>query len=105
MKTISRMIQALHYGVRSWLRPFGVLAAAALPGCGELQPVAGYDPIIDPAQLYTSLTLNYGAVNLSTAPGYDTVRLVATPRNVLGMPMTVAASPTFTSCDTASVKV
>ena len=54
-------------------------------GCGDMQPVAPADaPITDPAQLYRRLIIDYPAVNLSTAAGYNTAQLTALPHDAAG---------------------
>lgn len=79
--------------------------AAALVGCGDIQPVAPYSPITDPAALFVSLTLDHGAINLSTAAPYNELQLTATPRNGNGAPMEGLPAPTFRSTDTTKVWV
>jgi len=94
------------------LRPFSggmlcvfALGVLALGGCGDLQPVATFEPETDGAKLYGSLTLNHRAINLSTAAPYDTIRLTATPRNLRGEPLEGLPAPTFRSSDTVAVWV
>jgi len=82
-----------------------VLGVLALGGCGDLQPVATFEPETDPAALYGSLTLDHRAINLSTEAPYDTIQLTATPRNMKGEPLEGLPAPTFRSSDTASVWV
>jgi hypothetical protein len=65
---------------------------AGLAGCGTGETAA---PVIDPWKALSRLTLNYRAANLSTAAPYDTVRLVATPRDSLGNPIAGLPTPTF----------
>src|SRR5689334_3667472 len=80
------------------------LLLLGLAGCGGLEPVAPYNGIItDPANFFQSLTLNYRAIVLSTAPGHNTFQLTATPRNALGQPMEGLPTPTFRASDTNSV--
>ena len=82
-----------------------ILTTAVLAGCGGLEPVAPYSPITDPAKLFMSLSIDHGAVNLSTAAPYDQLQLTATPRASGGVPMTGLAAPTFRSSDTTKVWV
>lgn len=99
--------------VELWMRPtssaFGralisLGLAGGLVGCGTIEPVSPADPpITDPTQLYRQLTLNYPAVNLSTAPGYNTVQLRATPRDAQGNPMVGPSVLTFRTLDTTKV--
>ena len=81
------------------------LALLSLAGCSGLEPVEPYAPITDPAGLFMALTLDYGAVNLSVAPPYDTDRLTATPRDAKGDPFPGLPAPTFRSSDTTKVWV
>jgi len=81
------------------------LVAGGLSGCSGLEPVARYEPITDPTQLYTSLVLNHRAITLSTVPGYDTFQLTATPLDASGAPVTELSAPTFTSSDTTNLWV
>jgi hypothetical protein len=77
----------------------------ALAGCGGLEPVKTYDPIIDPELLFMSLTLDHDALNLSTVAPYNSIQLTATPRNASGLPMSGLPAPTFRSSDTTRVWV
>lgn len=86
--------------IGAWL-----LTATLLAGCGGLEPVAPYSPITDPAALFMSLTLDHGAINLSTATPYDEQQLTATPRDANGAPMSGLPAPTFRSSDTTKVWV
>jgi hypothetical protein len=79
-----------------------VLVVAA---CGGYDAPTIYEPITDPAQLYVALTLDHGAINLSTAAPYNTLQLTATPRNALGQPLTGFAAPTFRSTQPLRVRV
>jgi len=75
-----------------------VALAGGLAGCSGLDPVATYEQLTDPAQLFMALTLDHPAVNLSTdatVPSYNTLQLTATPRNALGRPLTGLPAPTF----------
>jgi hypothetical protein len=86
--------------ISAWL-----LTAALLAGCGSLEPVAPYSPTTDPSALFMSLTLDHGAINLSTAAPYNELKLTATPRDANGMPMPGLPAPTFRSSDTTKVWV
>lgn len=79
--------------------------AVTLVGCGDIQPVEPYSPITDPTTLFMSLTLDHGAINLSTAAPYDELQLTATPRDAAGTPMTTLGAPTFRSSDTTKLWV
>jgi hypothetical protein len=67
--------------------------------------VVPFEPETDPSRLLLALTLNHRAINLATVEPYDTFRLVATPRNALGEPLTGLPAPTFRSTDTTAVWV
>ena len=82
-----------------------LLAAIALAGCGDIQPVEPYSPITDPAALFMSLTLDHGAINLSTTAPYDELQITATPRDGNGAAMEGLAAPTIRSSDTTKVWV
>ena len=82
-----------------------LVATVVLAGCGGLEPVAPYSPITDPTAMFMSLTLDHGAVNLSTAAPYDELQLTATPRDAAGTPMAGLPAPTFWSSDTTAVWV
>lgn len=83
----------------------GLALVLGLAGCNELQPITPFEMTTDPARLYASLTLDHGAVNLSTAPPHNTLRLTATPRNGYGDPIEGLPAPTFRSTDTTRVWV
>lgn len=51
----------------------------------------------EPSQLYWDLQLNHRAVTLSTRAPYDTLTLVATPRNIAQEPLTGLSAPRYTS--------
>ena len=82
-----------------------LVTTVVVAGCGGLEPVAPYTPITDPAALFMALTIDHGAVNLSTAAPYDEFKLTATPRDALGAPMAGMPAATFRSNDTTSVWV
>jgi hypothetical protein len=82
-----------------------LFTAALLVGCGSLEAVAPYSPTTDPAALFMSLTLDHGAINLSTAAPYDELHLTATPRDASGSAMYGLPAPSFSSSDTTTVWV
>lgn len=53
------------------------------------------------SQLYMQLTLNHHAITLATVAPYDTITLIATPRNADGAPLPATARPTFATSDTS----
>ncbi len=63
-------------------------------GCGSEQTIPEPMP---PNELYWNLALNHRAVALSTTAPYDTLTLVATPRNALGESLRGTAMPTYLS--------
>lgn len=83
----------------------GAVGMALLAGCGELSSPEIFEPETDAAKLYGSLTLDHRAINLSTVAPYDTFRIAATPRNMLGEPLAGLPEPTFHSSDTVAVWV
>ncbi len=58
----------------------GILSG--LQGCGDPSEPTTF--LQTPRDLFSSLKLNYRAINLAMVAPYDTVTLVATPRNALG---------------------
>ena len=54
---------------------------------------------------YWALTLNYHALTMSTTSPYDTLRLIATPRDVNGNVLTGLGAPTYSSSDLKNVQV
>lgn len=91
-------------------RPVGLgavlVVALGLVGCSGLEPVATFQPITDPAQLYTTLQLNHHGITLATDasnPAYNTIQLTATPLNGLGMVMTGLSAPTFDLSDSGAL--
>lgn len=74
-------------------------------GCGDLKPVTPFEPIRDGSELFGALTLNHRAVTLSMTSPYDTIRLVATPRNLRDEPLEGLPEATFRSVDTMYVQV
>src|SRR5881394_1092597 len=103
-----RRMRSLRRRSRAGLALLGVAGglAGTLLGCSNIEPVAPVaGPITQPEQLYMDLTLNYRAINLSTAAGSNTLQLTATPRDALGNPMTGLPAPVFKSPDTTKVRV
>lgn len=82
-----------------------IVLVLSLAACGGYDAPTVYEPITDPAQLYTALALDHRAINLSTAPGYRTIQLTATPRNVLGEQLAGLPAPTFRSTQPLRVRV
>ncbi len=80
------------------------MLALTVAACATDTPYAP-PPVTDPTKLYWSLTLNHRAVLLSTVAPYDTIRLVATPRTIKGVPIAGLPAPTFTSLDLQNVQV
>ncbi len=67
--------------------------------CGDsVQPLTTFIPT---DSVFWSLTLNHRAVNLGTTSPYDTVQLVALPRNILGEILTSIPPATFASNDSS----
>lgn len=81
----------------------GLAACAALTLACASDVSAPQPP--DGNQLYWALTLDHHAVALSTVAPWDTIRLVATPRNADGAVLTGLPAPTFRASDTGSVRV
>jgi plastocyanin len=73
------------------LVPFALLMLAC--ESGSVAPT----PITDPSKLYAQLTLDQHAITLSTTPPYDTITVVATPRNALGQLLTGLPTPFYQS--------
>jgi plastocyanin len=57
------------------------------------------------SEIFWRMELNHHAIMLSTAPGYNTLALVATPYNVLGEPLAGLPAPQYTSTDFLKVVV
>jgi len=72
------------------------LVGGAVAGCSSDSGTA-----TDPRSVYLSLTLNHHSVALSVIQPYDTVQLVATPRDGFGNPLTGAPAVTYTASDSA----
>jgi hypothetical protein len=81
-----------------------VIFALVALGCASDATVSP-SPAVDDSHMYWALTLDHRAVTLSTAPGYDTIRLTATPRNVAGQPLSDFPAPVYTSLDLEHVQV
>lgn len=81
-----------------------VVAMIVVVGSCKVDAVAPV-PSTDISQLFWTLELNHRAVNLSTVAPYDTIRLVATPRNAAGEPLTGFPPPSFKSSDLDRVQV
>jgi hypothetical protein len=69
-----------------------LLGAGGLGLVGCSGDTSGTAPILPAAQLYGALVLNQHAVNLDTAPPYNTVQLTATPTSLAGTPLPVGGS-------------
>lgn len=82
-----------------------LLVILAVGACGELDPVATYEPITDPSALFMGLTLNHHAINLSTEAPYDELQLVATPRSASGSPISGLPPVDYRSSDTTRLWV
>ena len=67
--------------------------------CGD--SVLSSTPFIPTDSVFWSLTLNHRAVNLSTTSPYDTIQLIALPRNIRGDILTDIPPATFTSTDSS----
>jgi plastocyanin len=82
-----------------------LLAGLLLAACGEsvvpFAPATGADA----TGMFWALTLNHRAVTLSTVAPYDTIALVATPRDARGTPLEGLGTVTYTSSDPARVEV
>ena len=74
-------LDLLHLSRRGLVASFGALSCALLAACsGDTTDPASL-PV---SQLYWAVQLNWDAVTLALTPGYDTVRLTATPLTALG---------------------
>ena len=74
------------------------VVGASLLGCSS--DTTGPAPL-SAGQAYWALWLNYHAVNMATIAPDDTVRLIATPRNVAGAPLVGLDRPTFQAGDSS----
>jgi len=93
-------------GLRLWRRLVVLVVLAVLP----LVPACQGDhlnppPLVDPTVLYWDLALNHQAVTLSTTAPYDTLTLIATPRNQAGEALTGLPAPQYHSTDPGRVVV
>lgn len=79
------------------LRLFGAASGLATLACGG--DTAGPSSALTPAQAYWSLQFNQHAVTLALTTPYDTIRLTATPRNVLGQPLSGLGTARFQTSD------
>ena len=81
----------------------------ALAACAALTLACASDVSAPPPpsgeHLYWALTLNHHAVALSTVVPWDTIRLMATPRNAEGAVLAGLSAATFRASDTGSVRV
>jgi hypothetical protein len=81
-----------------------LLGCAIALGCND-------DPFQPPprpssdGELFWTLTLERRAITMSTVPPYDTIQLVAVPRNSHGDPIPDLPAPTFTSLDLQRIQV
>ncbi len=89
---------------RAWwrVRPLVFALPVVLACLGESPSSPGMP---DRSVLYWDLNLNHHAVTLSTAAPYDTLRLVAMPRNIHGDPIEGLPMPQFVSADLKYVAV
>ncbi len=76
---------------------WGVLLMAVGGGC---VPDLVTRPAQDPAELFWALKLNHRAITLDVTAPYDTVQLVATPKNVDGIPLTAPPAVRYSTLDT-----
>jgi hypothetical protein len=81
--------------------PVGLVAAIvlSLSACGD--PVASESRFIPTDKVFWKLTLNHRSVNLSRTPPYDTLQLIAIPRNIHGEPLPDVPPATFRSSDSS----
>jgi hypothetical protein len=91
---------------RRGTRPLTLVAVWGVPlllACGgeNLKP----EPIVDDPNLYWDLALNHHAVTLGTEDLYDTLQLVATPRNYRSEPLDGLPAPRYISRDQEKVLV
>ncbi len=87
----------LHFSLianyRRWFAAIATGVLVCVSACND--PAEPDTPLLPADQIFWSLTLNYKAVNLAMAQPYDTVRLVAVPRNVYGDILPNAPAATF----------
>jgi hypothetical protein len=84
-------------------RVLSALALVGLVSCGD--STVPTQSIEDPAQMFWALTLDQHAVTLAMTPPFDTLALIATPRNPSGTPLDGLGPVTFTSTDLTKVRV
>ena len=89
--------------IRSRLRVSGLLGALLVLLACESESLR--PKVIDGDRIYWDLALNHRAVLLSTAISYNTLQLVATPRNALGEPLPDAPAAHYVSTDYDRVSV
>jgi len=83
-----------------------MMAVLLLADCGS-ESATPFAPTVGPdaAGLYWSLGLNVHAVTLSTVAPYNTIALVATPRDAKGGALTGHGTPTYRSSDPGRLQV
>jgi hypothetical protein len=91
------------------LRRLGILSAVGaglLAGCGG-ESATPFSPVTGPdaASLYWGLALNVHAVTLSTAAPFNTISLVATPRDAHGGELSGLGTVTYRSSDPSRLQV
>lgn len=79
----------------------GLLLAACGESAAPFAPATGAEA----TKLYWALSLNHHAVTLSTVAPYDTITLVATPRDAHGAPLQGLGTVTYTSSDPSRLQV
>jgi plastocyanin len=84
-------------------RVLSALALVGLLSCGD--SIVPTQPIEEPAQVFWAITLDQHAVTLAMTPPFDTLAVVATPRNPSGTPLDGLGPVTFTSTDLTKVRV
>ncbi len=90
--------------IRCFLHFIGIYCLLLVAtGCGDT--TKSVTTVVPPDQLFWALTINYPSVNLSTEAPYDTVQLVAMPRNVYGEILPNAPAASFAQPQDASVRV
>lgn len=91
---------------RVWLRhpllllTVGSLLGGGVLGCGGDTTGPATAPLSS-VQAYWALRLNYQALNMATVVPADTVRLIPTPVNADGTPLTDLGQATFTASDSS----
>ena len=96
-----------HQALRTVGRGIALATILAAVACSGDDRVAPFEPATGDAaaKLYWSLTVNYQSMTLSTVAPYDTVQLIATPRDAEGNPVEGLGPISFTSDDTTKVSV